>query len=61
MTDINDVIAERIEQARRRVEQQRADRARRQAARTAGKAKAHAARIAHWAAMDNTSPSASGA
>lgn len=50
--NVEDVVAERIEQARRRIQRQKADRARRQKLRAAGKARAHALRAAQWAAAE---------
>ncbi|MFE9391185.1 hypothetical protein [Streptomyces sp. NPDC006784] len=61
MPDINDVIAARIEQARRKAAADREHRQRRARARAAGLAKRHARKLRHLAETDNTSPAASGA
>lgn len=50
--NVEDVIEERIEQARRRIQRQKADRLRRQRGRAWGKSRAHLARVARWAAAE---------
>lgn len=61
--NVDDVIAERIEQARIKAEREKRRRAELAAARRRGLAHRHAAKLRHLAeaAFDNTSPSASGA
>lgn len=58
--DINDVIRERIEAAARKAQAQKNDRARRQAARTAGLTARYAAKLQHLG-LDNSTPAASAA
>jgi len=60
VTNVEDVIRARIEAAMRKVEAQRADRARRQRARAAGLARRHAQRLYNLG-IDNSTPAPSGA
>jgi hypothetical protein len=60
--DVNDVVRERIEAARRKAELEKRRRAELAAARRAGLARRHAAKLARLAeAADNTTFAASGA
>lgn len=61
MTDVNDLVAAKVEAARRKIAADRADRARRKANRDAGLALRHASKLRHLAATTNTSLAASGA
>ncbi|MDX2708097.1 hypothetical protein PV350_35420 [Streptomyces sp. PA03-6a] len=71
MTDVNDLVRIRIEDARRKIEAAKRQRAEQQRLRTAGLAKRHAAKlralrdrglgIAPVHTFDNTTPAASGA
>lgn len=59
--DVNDLVAAKIEAARRRAEAQKADRERRKRARAYGLAQRHAAHLRHLAAgISNATPAASG-
>lgn len=59
--NVDDVVQQRIESARRRIEAQRADRERRKRARARGLAARHAAKLRHLAeGVSNLTPAASG-
>ena len=60
--NVDDVVAARIEQARQRIERQKADRERRRRARAYGVAQRHTAKLRHLAGgVSNLTPAASGA
>lgn len=56
--NVDDVVQQRIEAARRRIAADKADRARRKAARAAGLVQRYRIKTAY---LDNTTPAASGA
>lgn len=60
MVNVDDVVRERIEVARRKIRADRERRARQKRARDAGLALRHAAKLRNLAAFDNTTPAASG-
>lgn len=60
MTDVNDIVAERIEAARRRIAADRERRARQKRARTAGLVQRYAIKTALLDAISNATPAASG-
>lgn len=59
--NVDDVVAAKVEAARRKAEQQRKDRERRQRARSYGVAARHATKLRHLAeGISNATPAASG-
>lgn len=59
--NIEDHVQQRIEQARRKIAADKAARARRQAARSAGLVARRTAKLAHLGLLDNTTTAGSGA
>ncbi|MCW2899690.1 MAG: hypothetical protein JWO67_1955 [Streptosporangiaceae bacterium] len=58
--NVDDLVAQKIEAARRRIAADKADRARRKTTRDAGLILRHATKLRHLAATSNATPAATG-